>query len=204
MVYQEFQKMIEMQIGMKKGFEVVGFKKEIESVEIILEKNKHLEKNQKNAEKNQKNNEKQIVNFEILGKNYKFLWKMNEKLRKRVFEALGINNNDLNMDFNDFMKFYEVFLQKPQNAEKIVEFLIEFLKPKENSVKSFLKNVKKLLKNIKDVQKKQETYTYLLDIFTRNCVITKDPETLSFSLLSNIFLDNKLNPFEILYLITSL
>ena len=212
-VYQEFQKMIEMQRGMRKGFEIVGLRKEIETVEIV-EKNKNAEKNLKNIEKNLKNMEKQqhkileggneFVNFEILSKNFKFLGKMHEKLRKRVFEALGVNNSDFNMDFNDFMRFHEVFLQKPLNGEKIVEFLIEFLKPKENSVQNFLKNVKKLLKNIKDVQKKQETYTYLLDIFTKNGVITKDPETLSFSLLQNIFLDNKLNPFEILYLITSL
>lgn len=210
-VYQEFQKMIEMQRGMRKGFEIVGLRKEIEIIEIG-EKTKNFEKNQKNTEKIVKNTEKQhqfgkkdeFVNFEILGKNYKFLGKMHEKLRKRVFEALGVNNIDFNMDFNDFMRFYEVFLQKPLNAEKIVEFLIEFLKPKENSVQNFLKNVKKLLKNIKDAQKKQETYTYLLDIFTKNGVITKDPETLSISLLSNIFLENRLNPFELLYLITSL
>jgi len=198
-VFHEFQKLLEKERSLKIGFEVVGLHKSIEKGENLKKKNM---KNEKNKLKIESSNEQ--FNMEMLIKSYKFIKIMHEKIRKRVFKVFGEKNNEGKMDFTEFMRFYAVFLQKPMILEKIIEFLIEFLRPKENTVPSFLKNIKVLVKNINDANKKQETYSYLLDILTENKVILKTPQTLDFSLLPGLFQEKKLNPIDIFALITSI
>ena len=205
-IYEEFQKLIEKQRNLNDNLEIVGLKKNIDIIEIM--KNEEKEKNRlkktkkQHFTKSQKNNQETRLSLDIFKKCFRFIRRNNEKIIQRIMHIFGMNEKEKSMDFNNFMKFYEIFIEKQPKIEKLIEFIKDFLMPDEiNSITHFLQNLKLLLKNVNDSNKKKETYEILLEILKEFEIIDENKKILKMENFSKIFISNRISPMELIILI---
>lgn len=194
-IHQEFQRLLAAE-NMEKHLEVIGLRKNIEK---IGEKTKNVGKITKG---NQLMANKFVVDriqFKGLIRNYKVLNEKNEKLNKKIQNTLKIYKEGV--EFHGFMRFYEIFVRKPTNFEKINEFMLEMMKPKELNLTNFLQNLKLLLSNIQNREKRQEIYMSYLNLFSDCGIVNKEQKTLVIENLNEMVAKNQLFLFELFEII---
>lgn len=194
-IHQEFQRLLASE-NMEKHFEIIGFRKNIEKTA----------ENKKYGGKIVKGNSFAAtkfvvdrVDFKNLLRSYKVLNEKNEKLNKKIQNTLKINKEGV--DFHGFMRFYEIFVRKPPNLEKINEFMLELLKPKELNLTKFLQNFKLLLSNIQNREKRQDIYLNYLNLLSDWGIVNKEKKELVIENLNEMVINNQFILYELFEII---
>lgn len=187
-IIKEFNNLLIKTRKEKEVLEIVGLKKNIQK----NEKNKESKKIGKFVSEIDSNR----ISIKIFQKRFdEILNNIDEILLKIFYKNIELQKNGI--DFDGFLKFYEVFVIQPTNMDKVNKFMMDFFKIKNNSLQNFLKIFEILIKSIKNESLRKTRKEEFYEIFERLGIFDHENQIFKKQLLEKMVNEGKISFYEL-------